>query len=106
MSLYKAIFGLTGASITLYSIYNSYLIIKQLKDDEEVAISMFLLNNDAPDRFRKLAYISIIYSLVALLVVLGLVPDTYPYDAAVIALFLGLAYFLKSIRDITSGAGE
>lgn len=106
MSLYKAIFGLIGASITLYSIYNCYIILKHLKENEDVAISMFLLNNDAPERFRRLAYISIFYAGIALLVVSGVVPDSYPYDIAVITLFLGLAYFLRSIKDITAGVSE
>lgn len=67
---------------------------------------MFFLNDSTADKFRMLAYISILYSLVALLVVAGIIPDTYPYDIAVITLFLGLAYFLREINAVTSGAGD
>lgn len=104
--IYKAIFGAVGASITLYILYNSYFILKNFRDQEDVAISMFFLQEDTVHHFRVLAYLSIGYSVVALLVVAGIVPDTYPYDAAVLALFGGLAYFLKGIRDVTSGASE
>jgi thiosulfate reductase cytochrome b subunit len=103
---YKALFGLVGAVITIYALYNSYHILRNFRDDENVALSMFFLNDGAADSFRMLAYISILYSLMTLLVVTGIVPDTYPYDLAVITLFLGLAYFLREIKAVTSGAGD
>ena len=103
---YKAWFGLIGASITIYALYNSYHILKNFEKNEEVALSMFFLNDGTADKFRMLAYISILYSFMALLVVLEVVPDTYAYDIAVISLFLGLAYFLRGINTVTSGAGD
>ncbi len=104
--LYKALFGALGSSLTVYALYNSHHIIENFREQEDVAISMFLLNDRAADNFRMLAYISILYSVMALLVVAGLVPDTYPYDVAVLSLFGGLAYFLREIRELTSGAGS
>lgn len=103
---YKAWFGLIGASITIYALYNSYQILKNFSEEEEVALSMFFLNDGTADKFRMLAYTSILYSVMALLVVIGVVPDTYPYDIAVITLFLGLAYFLREINAVTSGADK
>lgn len=104
--VYKALFGTAGSLLTIYALYNSYFVLKNFKEQEDIAISMFMLQKETVNHFRILAYISILYSVIALLVVAGIVPDTYPYDAAVLALFGGLAYFLKGIREVTSGAGE
>lgn len=101
--LYKAFFGAAGATLTTYALYNSYFILKNFREQGEVAISMFFLKDRTVENFRILAYISILYSITALLVVAGLVPDNYPYDAAVLTLFGGLAYFLRGIRQVTAG---
>ena len=103
---YKALFGLVGATLTIYALYNSYHILKNFRKKEDVDLSMFFLNDSTADKFRMLAYISILYSVMALLVVVDIVPDTYPYDIAVISLFLGLAYFLRGINAVTSGADD
>lgn len=103
---YKVYFGVFGALLTLYALYNSYCILGNFKKKEDVALSMFFLNKLAVKKFRLLAYISLLYSGIAFLVVFDVVPDSYPYDIAVLILFSGVAYFLRGIRKVTSGTGD
>lgn len=103
---YKVYFGAFGALLTLYALYNSYQILGNFKEKEDIALSMFFLNKQAVKKFKVLAHISLIYSGIAFLVVFNVVPDSYPYDIAVLLLFSGITYFLKGIKEITSGAGD
>ncbi|MFB6115088.1 MAG: hypothetical protein ABEK04_02260 [Candidatus Nanohalobium sp.] len=104
--MYKAFFGITGALLTTSALYYSVKILRNLENNEETAIAMFLLKDEVEEVFRMLSYVTIIYSVTALMVVAGILPDSYPYDMAVIALFTGLLFFVKDIYSITSGNEE
>lgn len=101
--IYKAFFGLAGAGITLTALILSLKTLRNFKERENVAMSMFYLQESASE-FRILAYVALGYSLVAGLVVNGVIPDEKAYDLAVMGLFVGITRFLWHTARITSGA--
>lgn len=110
MNLFITLFASVSAVISLAIYYYNYKIVKQFREEEELAATKMVIKEGVPGAFMALSIASLFFSLGSFLGATTIIAEISLFDyfseLGVLTMLSGLLVFMKRISDAVEERSE